>query len=450
MLMRLIALAMLLAALVAAQTQSTAPTLQIPAAAQAGPAFNVDAATHAWLATMTSEQKNRSDSYFEGGYWLILWDFLYGAAICIVLLSTRWSARMRDLAERITRFRPLQTFFYWFQYSIAVFILGYPLTVYEGFLREHKYGLSNQSFGAWMGDQGKGLAVGVILGGLLAMMLFGIVRKLPRTWHIWGAVAMIVFLAFVQLIAPIYIAPLFNKYTLLQDARIRDPILRIARQNGIPAKEVWQVDASRQSKRVSANVSGFLGTERITLNDNLLNRCSPQAIMAVMGHEMGHYVLNHVYKGLAYAVIIVVLSFAFLRWALLWSLARWGAVWKIRGLGDVAVLPLAVLIFSIIFFVLTPVTNTLSRTDEYEADIFGLNTSRQPDGFAEAALLLAEYRKMQPGPLEEIIFYDHPSGYTRIHAAMRWKAENLCLGEAVNPCGGAGTQPAAAAQAAPH
>jgi STE24 endopeptidase len=443
MLMRLIALAMLLSALLAAQTQSSAPTLHIPAGAQSGPGFNVDTATRAWLATMPPEQKTRSDSYFEGGYWLILWDFLYGAAIAIVLLATRWSARMRDLAERITRFRPLQTFLYWTQYSIAVFVLGFPLTVYEGFLREHQYGLSNQNFGSWMGDQGKSLAVGIILGGLLVMMLFGIVRRLPRTWHIWGAVAAIVFLAFVQLIWPVYIAPLFNKYTLLQDARIRDPILRLARQNGIPAKNVWEVDASRQSKRVSANVSGFLGTERITLNDNLLNRCSPQAIQAVMGHEMGHYVLNHVYKGLAWAVIIVVLAFAFLRWALLWSLARWGARWKIRDLGDVAVLPLALLIFSIIFFVLTPVTNTLTRTDEYEADIFGLNTARQPDGFAEAAILLGEYRKMEPGPVEEFIFYDHPSGYTRIHAAMRWKAENL------NPCG-AGSQPAAASQAAPH
>jgi STE24 endopeptidase len=113
-----------------------------------------------------------------------------------------------------------------------------------------------------------------------------------------------------------------------------------------------------------------------------------------------------------------------LRWGLDWSLARWGAQWHIRDTGDPAVLPLAVLILSILFFVFTPINNTLVRTQEYEADIFGLNTAREPDGFAEAALLLGEYRKLDPSPLEEFLLFDHPSGRTRIYSAMRWKAEN--------------------------
>jgi STE24 endopeptidase len=185
---------------------------------------------------------------------------------------------------------------------------------------------------------------------------------------------------------------------------------------------------------VSANVSGFLGTDRITLNDNLLRRCSPQAIMAVMGHEMGHCVMNHVYKMIAFLAILYVAYFGALRWLLDWSLGRWRERWGIRGTGDVAMIPLAILIFSLLIFIATPIQNTLTRTQEYEADIFGLNTARQPDGFAEAALLLGEYRKLEPGPVEEFIFFDHPSGRTRIYAAMRWKAENLCAGNAVNPC----------------
>lgn len=418
-----------------AQAPPAPPTLHIPPAAEAGPGFNAEAATGAYLATVPPEQKARSDAYFEGGYWLILWDFLYGAAISVALLTTGLSARMRDLSERITRRKPLVTWLYFAQYLVVASVIGLPLTVYEGFVREHQYGLSNQTFAAWFTDQGKGLVLAIVLTGLAVMALFGIVRRLPRTWHLWGAGAAIVFMMIGMLIGPVYIAPLFNKYSLLEDARIRDPILRLARQNGIPANGVYQVDASRQSKRVSANVSGFLGTERITLNDNLLNRCSPQAIMAVMGHEMGHYVLNHVYTMLAFAVIILVIFFAALRWGLDWSLARWGERWRIRGIGDPAVLPLAVLILSILAFVSTPVLNTLSRTQEYEADIFGLNTARQPDGEAECDLLLGEYRKLDPGPIEEFIFFDHPSGRTRIYAAMRWKAENQCLSDAVSPCG---------------
>ena len=318
-----------------------------------------------------------------------------------------------------------QTAIYWGQFSILWYALYFPLGVYEGFVREHKYGLSNMTLAAWLGDEAKNQLLTILLGGLVVAVLFAIVRRLPRTWHLWGAGAAILFQAIGIVVAPVFIAPLFNKYTVLQDARIRDPILRLARQNGIPATDVYEVDASRQSNRVSANVSGFLGTERITLNDNLLNRCSPEAVLAVMGHEIGHYVMNHIYKMMVFVGIFMVVIFVILRQALDWSLAKWGSRWQIHGIDDPAVIPLAMLVISVISLVYLPINNTLTRTQEYEADIFGLNTSRQPDGFAEAALLLGEYRKLEPGPVEEFIFFDHPSGRTRIFASMRWKAENL-------------------------
>jgi len=143
-----------------------------------------------------------------------------------------------------------------------------------------------------------------------------------------------------------------------------------------------------------------------------------------MGHEMGHYVLNHAYKGLLMLGVIVVFGFAFVNWSIKSSLARWREKWGIREIGDVAVLPLAVILFSLYFFLTTPVTNTITRTMEFEADMYGLNAAQQPDGEANVDLLLGEYRKMDPSPLEEFIFYDHPSGRTRITAAMRWKAEH--------------------------
>jgi STE24 endopeptidase len=166
---------------------------------------------------------------------------------------------------------------------------------------------------------------------------------------------------------------------------------------------------------------------RITLNDNLLKRGSPEEIQSVMGHEMGHYVMNHIYKAIMFLSIVIVLAFVYLRWGLDWALQHWGEKWQIRGVGDTAVLPLVILLASLFGFVFTPINNTFIRTQEYEADMYGLNTSRQPDGFAQGAIHLGEYRKMNPGPIEEWIFFDHPSGRNRIYSAMRWKAENLKL-----------------------
>jgi STE24 endopeptidase len=396
-----------------------------PAPAQGTSKFDVAAATQAYLAKMPTDQRARSDAYFEGGYWLQLWDFLLGAAIAVLLLAARWSARMRDLAVRLTRRKPLQSALYWVQYLVVVSVLTFPLNVYQGFFREHRYGLATQTLPAWLGDQGIGLGVGLVLGAMFIPLLYGIIRRLPRSWPVWGAVATVVFLAFVMVIQPVYIDPLFNKYTSLSDPTVRDPILRLARANGIAVSNVYKFDASRQTTRISANVAGFMGTQSIRLNDNLLNRCTLPEIEAVMAHEMGHYVLNHVYKMMFYFGVVIVVGFALLKWSFNAVIRRWGSSWGVEGPGDIAGLPLFVLLLSIFFFVLTPLNNTVSRTIEMEADMFGLNAARQPDGFAEVSLKLADYRKISPGPIEEFIFYDHPSGRVRIETAMRWKAENL-------------------------
>lgn len=393
--------------------------------AAAAQPFYVKAAVDAYLASVPADQRARSDAYFEGGYWLLLWDFLSTVLMTWILLRFRWSARMRDAAERLTRFKTLQTLLYGLQFVAVVTVVTFPLTAYEGYFREHEYGLSNQSFGQWMRDQAIGLGLAVVLGAILLIVLFGMVRRLGKNWWVWGSAVSLIFMALVTFIAPVFIFPLFNTFTKLEDPRFKDPILSLARANGIPATDVYVYDASRQSNRVSANVSGFAGTLRISLNDNLLKRCSLAGIESTMGHEMGHYVLNHESKGMVIYGVGLVLMFAFLNWGLNAGLARWGESWGIRGITDIAVLPLAVLLVTIASFVSTPVDNTITRTMEYEADLYGINASQRPDGEAEVDLMLGEYRKLDPGPIEEFIFFDHPSGRTRITAAMRWKAEHL-------------------------
>lgn len=384
----------------------------------------IKAAVDTYLAKMPPAQRARSNAYFEGGYWLLLVDSIYALLVMRLLLHTRWSAGMRNFAGRITRSRLLQPAVYWIQFIVVVFLLTFPLTVYEAYYREHKYGLLNQTFGPWLREQFIMLAVNMVLGAIFLTLLFWVIRRLGKNWWVWSAVAAMLFLAFVALIAPVYIFPLFNKFNKLEDARIKDPILSLARANGIPATEVYEFDASRQTNRVSANVSGFAGTLRISLNDNLLKRCTLPEIEIVMGHEMGHYVLNHTYKGLLMVGVVFVIGFAFLNWGINFALARWGEQWGIAGITDVAVLPVAIAVLAIYFFLMTPVNNTITRTMEFEADMYGLNAAQQPDGEANVDLMLGEYRKLDPGPIEEFIFFDHPSGRTRITAAMRWKAEH--------------------------
>jgi Zn-dependent protease with chaperone function len=410
-----------------AQVTGASPVLATPPPAAQGANGHLDpeAATRAYLATLPADKKARSDAYFEGGYWLILWDFVVPAVVFLILLGTGLSARMRDAAERMTANATLQSVIYWVELIVLVSVVELPWSIYEGFVREHAYGLSNLTFGAWLGEQAKGLLIAIVQGAILTAVLYAIVRRLPRTWWVWGAIAGIGFSFFGAVIYPVLISPIFNSPTKLTDQRVVAPILRLARQNGIDAKDVWEIDASKQSKRISANVSGALGTQRITLNDNLLNRASLEEIEAVMGHEMGHYVLNHIYKGLIELGILTVIGFAIVAWLFERLRVRYESSWKVRGISDPAGLPLVALLFLAYSFVITPVLNTIVRTQEYEADVFGLNTARQPDGFAQVAIKLSEYRKLDPGPWEERIFFDHPSGRTRIFTAMRWKAENL-------------------------
>jgi STE24 endopeptidase len=387
--------------------------------------FAVDAAVEAYLSRQTPEEKARSDAYFEGGYWLQLWGFLYALGVAWLLLATGLSAKMRDLAERIVRWRPLQTAFYSIGYVVLATLLFFPLTVYQGFFREHKYDLATQTFPGWLRDWAVDLGVSAILLAILFMALYGVFRKLPRTWWLWGGVVGLVFLVFIMLIGPVYIDPLFNTYTPLEDPNIKEPILSMARANGVEVDNVHQFDASRQTTRISANVSGFMGTMAIRLNDNTLNRCSLGEIRAIMAHEIGHYVLNHVYEMIIVFGIVLVGAFAFVRWSFDWVRARWGGKWSVSGIGDLAGMPLLVVLLATYFFVMTPVINTIIRVNEAEADLFALHGSGEADGFAEVALKLGEYRKLDPGQVEEWIFYDHPSGRSRIHMAMTWKAEHL-------------------------
>jgi STE24 endopeptidase len=382
-----------------------------------------ETATAAYLARVSPEFRARSDAYFDGQHWLLLWNVIYGLAIAWLLLARgRW-AKLNLRAQRVTSRRFLSSMLVGAAYVATTWLLSLPMSIYEGFYREHQYGMATQAFGPWFGEQLIGLGVGLAIGSPAIAILYLVVRRAGKQAWLLGATAAIAIFAFIVLIAPVYIDPLFNTYKPLADGPVKDSILSMARANGIPTGNVYQFDASRQTTRISANVSGLWGTTSIRLNDNLLKTTLPE-IREVMAHEMGHYVLNHSVKHLVYFGLLFAAGFAFIQFGYGAVVRRWGSGWSLGDHTDVAGLPLMAALLSVFMFVATPLTNNVIRSAEVEADLFGLNASREPDGFAETALKLGKYRKLVPGELEEVIFFDHPSGYRRIYAAMRWKAEN--------------------------
>jgi STE24 endopeptidase len=307
---------------------------------------------------------------------------------------------------------------------LALGILGLPWTLYVDFFREHQYGMSNQTLAAFLGERAISLALGVALGALAIAGLYAIVRRVRERWVPWATAATAVFLLFMLLLYPVFVAPIFNDYKSLPEGELRQSILALARDRGIPADDVYWYDASKQTKRISANVSGIAHTTRIALNDNLLNGTSEPEIRAVMAHEMGHYALNHsLWIPLSTALVLGIAYWAVNR--LFGAIrARRGGRWGVRDIADPAGLPLAMGIFAVVMLLLTPVSNSIIRVAENQADAFGLEAAREPQGFASVAMRLASYRKIEPGRVEECVFFDHPSGRSRVMRAMRWLAEH--------------------------
>lgn len=399
-------------------------------ALQAAPAFDPETATQAYLATLDGAARARSDSYFEGGYWLILANFVVGLAVAGLLLQSGFAKTLRDKLRAAVKLNWLTTLIFAAVYSLITSILTFPMTLYEGFYREHAFNLSTMTLPDWLGEWAMQLGVSTLMFAIFITILYAVIRIAKASWWMWGTAVSVFFLGIMLFISPVYIDPLFNDYQPMEASELRDDILSVAHANGIPADDVFVFDVSRQSNRITANVAGLFGTTRIALSDTLIENTDPDEVMAVMAHEMGHYVLNHIWEMFAMFALLLAIGFAITNGLFGWANRVMGRRWDISGIGDIAGLPLLLACLSVFFFVATPVFNTIIRTNEAEADLFGLNAAREPDGFATAALRLSSYRKIEPGELEEWFMFDHPSGRARVFMSMQWKAGQLEMGAA--------------------
>jgi STE24 endopeptidase len=346
----------------------------------------------------------------------------WSLGVLLLLLATRWSARMRDAMARITTKQFLVAMLYIALLTIVTTLMELPLAYYSGFMVPHQFDLSDQSLGSWLADLGKGLAVNLILSAIFGALALLAMRRIRRWWLVlWAcSVPLIVLLVVVQ---PVILDPIFNKFEPLQDQVLKQKLLDLASRAGIEGGRVYQVNKSKQTKTMNAYVNGIGPTNRIVMWDTLLNKMTHDEVLAVMGHEMGHYVMQHIWKSLAFFLAISFFVFWLTQRLYEAGLRKWGPRWGTTTSGDPASLPWFLIVISGIFFMLSPVMSAYSRHNEHAADMFSLEVTHLNEPFATAFVKMAEDSKQdpKPNPFIKFWFYSHPPIAERIPFALQYK-----------------------------
>lgn len=382
---------------------------------------NAEAATQAYLDRLPAEVVAKSAAYYTGGYWQQLWQLLLGLAVAAVVLAGRRAARLRDWAARGGGGPVRRDALFAGTYLALAETVGLPLSAYDSWWREQAYGMSTQTLAEWLVEWALSTGITVLIGALVLAALYAAIRRTGSQWWIWGTAAGMGLMTVLVALAPVFIEPIFNTYKPVEDGPVKRAVLQMAHAVSVPVDNIYEFDASRQTTRISANVSGLFGTAAVRLNDNLLRRTSEAEVRAVMGHELGHYVMNHIAKTLVMLTLLLLVGFCVAQAGMRVLLARFSTTTGVSRVDDVAGLPMLLSVFAVFFALATPINNTITRVQETEADRFGLALSREPHGFAEAQLRLVEYRKADPGPIEEFVFFHHPSTRGRILDAMRYR-----------------------------
>ena len=380
------------------------------------------AETARWLATISPEDLERAVAYTRGGHWLLLWGAIVSIVVAWLIIRTGILSGIRDRLERRRKRPKLVSLVVGVVYLLISFVLTLPWAIYESWWRETQYGLTSQPLVGWLSEAALGTAISTLFTGLLIVGLYFIIRRARRLWWAWGAGLTAVAVVFMLIVSPILIEPLFNDYIPAPDGPMRDSVVELAQRTGTPDDKIFIYDGSKQSDRYTANVSGLFGSARVAMSDVMFAKGADLAeVRGVVGHEMGHYV--HMHSLWMTGILIVLAGLVF------WLIDRLFPVAKgllganrVGDISDPAGLPVLAAIGAVIGLLLTPVTNTMIRVIEQDADQFSLIHANEPDGLAKALIKTAEYRAPSPSAIEEILFYDHPSVENRIRMAMEWKA----------------------------
>jgi STE24 endopeptidase len=379
--------------------------------------FNPEAATRAYIDSLGPEQLAKAAAYTAGNHWLLLWGLVVSAIVTWIIvragLLDRVAARFAGRGPNLRAFLVSAVFL------LVSTLITLPWSLYEGWWRERGYGRTSQPLGDYLGQDAIGTALTVLIGALFLTGVYALIRRTGKRWWLWSGALTAAAASFLLLLAPILIEPLFNDYKPVPPGEVRDALVVMAKEAGVPPERIFVYDGSRQSNNFTANVAGLGGSARIAISDVAFKGASLDEVKAVTGHEIGHYVLGHVWRGVIVISVLAVVFF-FLADRLYPRFAR--AFGSRAALADPVGLPILLFIVGVLGLFAQPVMNTLSRMDETESDMYSLKTVGLPDALASALVKTAEYRDPLPGALQEILFYTHPSVERRVRRAMEWKA----------------------------
>jgi Zn-dependent protease with chaperone function len=374
-------------------------------------------------AVSVPEPSEKALAYYKSGNILWAINTLLGTLIPFLFLQTHLSAKIRDFSQKFSNRWYFTITIYFIIFLILNYLITFPIDFYQGFIRQHSYELSNQSFPRWLSNSLIELAVTLIGGSVLLWIPYLLLRKSPRRWWLYTSILLIPFYCLVILITPIFIDPLFNQFGEMKNKELEAKILNLADRAGIEGSRVFEVDKSADTKMVNAYVTGFMHTKRIVLWDTIISKLDEDELLFVMGHEMGHYVLGHVWKGLVFLSIITFILLYLVYKISTLLMNRFGKGWGFTELFDPAAMPLLILVAGVLTFFLSPLALWYSRNAEHEADRFAIEITRNNHAGATAFVKLQTENLSNPRPSELIKFFraSHPPIGERIDFCNEYK-----------------------------
>lgn len=354
--------------------------------------------------------------YYKSGNFLWIVKQFWSLFIPLLFLVTGFSGKLGQLSEKWGK-NWLFTIFVYLILFIPLFqICNLPLDLYGDFIRQHAYGLSNQTFERWFSNWGKELGVAIVSSFLFVWIFYLLLKKSPKRWWLYSSLASIAITFFMIFVQPIWIDPLFHNFCPMENAQLEKEILNLAHKSGIEGARVFQVDMSQDTKMLNAYVTGFGSSKRIVLWDTTLNTLKPDEILFVMGHEMGHYVLHHIWWEMCWISLITFAIFYLIHRSAHYLLAKYNHRFKFYHLAQIASLPLLLLLLTFYQLLFLPLSNVISRHYEHEADQFGLEITQNNEAAAKAFIALQQENLANPRPGPLFVFWraSHPPLGARI------------------------------------